>query len=166
MSSTGPELTNNPAPRGETSARRRDLLGLSALWSFLAAIGAATVGIVRFPKPAVMPGPRQVYRIDSPERLKVGSVTEIGTGSVFLHRDEEGFYAISAICTHLGCRVKRGGPDRLSCPCHGSYFDAQGRVVRGPAPRGLPWLRVSLRANGQLEIDAAEEVPRGSKLRI
>lgn len=43
-------------------------------------------------------------------------------------------------CTHLGCvPIGHQGPyDGWSCPCHGSQFDASGRVRRGPAPSNLP----------------------------
>jgi len=50
---------------------------------------------------------------------------------------EEGRYqALRTVCTHLGCTLyatSRG----FACPCHGSLFDAHGRVVKGPASRSL-----------------------------
>ncbi len=154
-----------PATPGEAPVQRRDLLGLSALCGSLATVGMAIAGILRFIKPAVLPDPREVYRIDNAHQLKIPSVIEVGDGAAFLYRDEEGFYAISAVCPHLGCRVRRTEPGRLSCPCHGSAFDGEGRIAGGPAPRSLPWLRVSWRVDGRLEIDAAQEVPRGWKLK-
>jgi ubiquinol-cytochrome c reductase iron-sulfur subunit len=43
-----------------------------------------------------------------------------------------------AVCTHLGCVPMEGGEhDGWICPCHGSQFDASGRVRRGPAPSNL-----------------------------
>lgn len=47
-----------------------------------------------------------------------------------------GFAALSPICTHRGCTVEVHGP-RLVCPCHGSTYDREGRVLRGPAQRAL-----------------------------
>lgn len=47
-----------------------------------------------------------------------------------------GFAAVSSTCTHRGCTVDIGGPG-LSCPCHGSQYDREGRVMRGPASRAL-----------------------------
>ncbi|BAU91306.1 ubiquinol-cytochrome c reductase iron-sulfur subunit [Methylorubrum rhodesianum] len=43
-------------------------------------------------------------------------------------------------CTHLGCVPigHSGNYEGWSCPCHGSQFDAVGRVRRGPAPTNLP----------------------------
>ena len=49
-----------------------------------------------------------------------------------MFRDDRGFYALSLVCTHLGCTVTVT-EDVLSCPCHGSRFDRQGKVLKGPA---------------------------------
>ncbi|MEM8503827.1 MAG: cytochrome b6-f complex iron-sulfur subunit [Cyanobacteria bacterium P01_D01_bin.1] len=47
-------------------------------------------------------------------------------------------YGISSICTHLGCVVPwNANAGKFACPCHGSQYDATGKVVRGPAPLSL-----------------------------
>ena len=47
-------------------------------------------------------------------------------------------YAINAVCTHLGCVVPwNRAANKYMCPCHGSQYDATGKVVRGPAPLSL-----------------------------
>lgn len=61
-----------------------------------------------------------------------------------LFRDDSGFYALSLICTHLGCTVTVT-EDALSCPCHGSRFDRQGTVLAGPADRALVRMKVEVR---------------------
>lgn len=61
-----------------------------------------------------------------------------------LFRDEGGFYALSLVCTHLGCTVTVT-EDALSCPCHGSRFDRQGTVLTGPADRALVRMKVEVR---------------------
>ena len=43
---------------------------------------------------------------------------------------------VEGVCTHLGCTVNHVGSG-YKCPCHGSVFDEQGRVLSGPAPRAL-----------------------------
>lgn len=44
-------------------------------------------------------------------------------------------YGINAVCTHLGCVVPwNAAENKFICPCHGSQYNNQGRVVRGPAP--------------------------------
>ncbi len=48
-------------------------------------------------------------------------------------------HAFSAVCTHQGCLVSNVANGVITCPCHGSTFDAAtGSVVGGPAPSGLP----------------------------
>ena len=47
-------------------------------------------------------------------------------------------YGINAVCTHLGCVVPwNASEEKFKCPCHGSQYDATGKVVRGPAPLSL-----------------------------
>jgi len=58
-----------------------------------------------------------------------------------LLRDGNGLYALSLVCTHLGCTVTVSASE-LACPCHGSTFDRQGRVLKGPADRPLGRLKV------------------------
>ena len=53
-----------------------------------------------------------------------------------LAADPDGFRAVSPICTHRGCTVDVSGA-RLVCPCHGSTYDREGKVLRGPAERSL-----------------------------
>jgi cytochrome b6-f complex iron-sulfur subunit len=55
---------------------------------------------------------------------------------VALMREGDAVYALSLVCTHLGCTVQVT-PTELVCPCHGSTFDRQGRVLKGPADRQL-----------------------------
>lgn len=47
-------------------------------------------------------------------------------------------FALNAVCTHLGCVVPwNPSENKFMCPCHGSQYNEQGKVVRGPAPRSL-----------------------------
>jgi len=63
---------------------------------------------------------------------------------VALIRDEQRVYALSLVCTHLGCTVNVGSGE-IVCPCHGSVFDREGRVLKGPAGRPLQRLIVEER---------------------
>ena len=51
---------------------------------------------------------------------------------------DSGLHAVSAVCTHMGCSVlydeKLGS---IRCPCHGSQYELDGQVVKGPAARPL-----------------------------
>ena len=69
----------------------------------------------------------------------VGSLMVVN-GNAVLGRDANGLYAMSNICTHEGCAMEvsnSGGADKLICNCHGSTFDANGGVTRGPARAAL-----------------------------
>jgi cytochrome b6-f complex iron-sulfur subunit len=58
----------------------------------------------------------------------------------------EGFQAVSAVCSHLGCIVKwRKARRQFFCPCHGGRFDLEGAVLGGPPPRPLARLDVQER---------------------
>lgn len=46
------------------------------------------------------------------------------------------YAALSPVCTHRGCTVQIRAA-RLVCPCHGSTYDREGHVLRGPARRAL-----------------------------
>jgi nitrite reductase/ring-hydroxylating ferredoxin subunit len=141
---------------------RRDFLGLSAVWSALAALVFAGLGMSRLPKAAVVPVPSRKFRVSLPESLVPGQPFLPAGRSVALFRDAEGVYAISTVCTHLGCIVKAQA-DGFSCPCHGSRYAPDGSVVKGPAPKALPWLAVSRVSRGTYIVDESKPVAAGKK---
>ncbi|HXY10932.1 MAG TPA: ubiquinol-cytochrome c reductase iron-sulfur subunit [Terriglobales bacterium] len=147
------------------AVNRRSFLSLASMGTFLAAIGTAVAGILRLPNPSVLPGPVRRFKLGPPEQFAVGTETAFADQNLVLFRDDEGFYAITSTCTHLGCTVART-KDGFACPCHGSRFDSRGRVVGGPAPRPLPWLEVGRSANGDLVVNADNEVPEGTRYRV
>lgn len=65
---------------------------------------------------------------------------------VALLRRGESVYALDLVCTHLGCTVNVT-PTGLVCPCHGSSFDREGKVLEGPADR--PLKRYAVEADGE-----------------
>ena len=47
-------------------------------------------------------------------------------------------FGLNAVCTHLGCVVPwNKAENKFKCPCHGSQYNADGKVIRGPAPLSL-----------------------------
>lgn len=68
-----------------------------------------------------------------------GAVVRSGVTQLAVHRDDQGqLHALSARCTHLGCIVAWNTAERTwDCPCHGSRFDTDGRVLEGPATADL-----------------------------
>ena len=143
---------------------RRDMLGLASLWAAGAALFMAALGMVRLPKAAVMTSPSKRFRVVFPETLQPGQAFSPPGRSVAVFRDAEGIWAVSTVCTHLGCIVKVSA-NGFECPCHGSGFAADGSVLKGPAPRALEWLKVS--ADGEeLTVDQSATVPAGTKVRV
>ncbi|AFY76419.1 Rieske Fe-S protein [Pleurocapsa sp. PCC 7327] len=74
-------------------------------------------------------------------------------------------YGIRPVCTHLGCTVDwKSERNRFVCPCHGSEYDAMGRVEKGPAKRPLPLVTVVVKQNQIRLVDRQPGVdPRGSR---
>ena len=141
---------------------RRDVLGLLSLWAMASTLLFALVGMMRLPKAAVLPSPSKKFRASLPATLPAGEPFVPPGRSVALFRDAEGVYAISIICTHLGCIVKPT-PQGFECPCHGSGFARDGSVTRGPAPRALSWLSVSM-SGDRVIVDEETTVPAGTKV--
>lgn len=88
-------------------------------------------------------------------RIKILKESELpeGKGKIVLYENKPvilihtkiGFFALSAICTHLGCIVHWDETKQLIlCPCHAGVFDVKGNVLSGPPPRPLPAYNVSL----------------------
>jgi Rieske Fe-S protein len=63
-------------------------------------------------------------------------------GILIIRRDKKVF-ALSAVCTHKGCKVRTREDGSFLCKCHGSMFDRNGHVLKGPARRDLPRLAVA-----------------------
>jgi 3-phenylpropionate/trans-cinnamate dioxygenase ferredoxin reductase subunit len=68
-----------------------------------------------------------------------GAVLEYEGKTMAVYKAEDGkVIALSARCTHLGCTVDWNDADSTwDCPCHGSRYSRDGKVIQGPAPRGL-----------------------------
>lgn len=66
-------------------------------------------------------------------------------GKFWVSNTDEGFRALSKVCTHLGCLFKWVGTNnRFECPCHGSKFTNKGNYIEGPAPRSLDRFQVTV----------------------
>jgi glycine/D-amino acid oxidase-like deaminating enzyme/nitrite reductase/ring-hydroxylating ferredoxin subunit len=72
-------------------------------------------------------------------RAGTGAIVRDGASKVAVYRGDDGqVHTMSATCTHLGCIVNWNNVEKTwDCPCHGSRFDALGKVVNGPATRDL-----------------------------
>ena len=123
------------------------------------ALGVAAAGSValtaQFLSPNVLREPSMKFKAGPTENYPPDSVTLNKEQKVFIVRAKEGyFYAVSAVCTHLGCIANWKSEDGvIACPCHGSKFDKEGKVLDGPAPRSLPRFTMTLDEQGQLIVD-------------
>ena len=99
-----------------------------------------------------------------PAEFAAGVRVYIPAATAWLSRDKTGFYAISAVCPHLGCTIQQAETG-FECPCHGSRFSDGGAVLNGPATRSMTWLAVSL-VDGQLVIDRTRTVPAETRLEV
>jgi Rieske Fe-S protein len=59
----------------------------------------------------------------------------------------------------------KAGADGFECPCHGSRFTRDGAVTKGPAPRALPWVKLS-GGGGTFVVDEEATVPPGTKVKV
>jgi len=146
---------------------RRDFCVAAGLAACAAAAAGTAVVLADFLRPRVLFEPPTAFSAGPPEAIEVGAVVTNVEQRVYVIRLAEGFRALSAVCTHLGC-ITRFQPDRniIACPCHGSQFTLAGDVVAGPAPRPLRWLQISLSEKGELIVDTAVEVPAGTTYRF
>ncbi len=155
----------NHKNQGDTKVTRRSFLGFASFGAVILSALTALGGILRFSKPNVHYEESKQFKIGKPENFPVGLVKSLEDKKVFIFSDTDGLHAISKICTHLGCIVALTDSG-FQCPCHGSKFNRQGKVIAGPAPRPLPWLEISQNIDGTLVIDAAKEVKRGTTFKV
>ena len=57
--------------------------------------------------------------------------------SVIINKNDKELNILSSRCTHLGCKINKLENDKLICPCHGSQFNLDGNVIKGPATASL-----------------------------
>jgi hypothetical protein len=85
---------------------RRDWLGMSSLWAMGGALAFALLGLLKLPKAAVLASPSKKFKVTLPEALPAGEAFVPPGRAVAVYRGADGIYALSTICTHLGCVVK------------------------------------------------------------
>ena len=139
------------------SISRRDYLGLAGVGSATAAVVFCTVGMLRLPKPRVLPDVSGLLRLGGASKFPPATVTVLPEHKVCVFGTDDGIAVMSLVCTHLGCIVQKTETG-FDCPCHGSKFGPQGELLAGPAPRRLPWWAVSQSPDGTILVDLAKEV--------
>lgn len=143
---------------------------------FLNEVAAGALGIaglgsmvftVKYLSPNVLFEPPTSFRVGAPDDYPVNSVTYFADQKVYLIRTVNGFFAETAVCTHLGC-ITQWHPEAnlIECPCHGSRYKRNGTVVHGPAPRALPHFSLRLMPDGTLMVDKLNIVKQSQVLKV
>ena len=151
----------------EQEISRRDFFAKLGIGS----LGLATVGTLSFAyqymSPNVLYEPSPIVNAGSVEDYSMNSVTLHPAEAIYVVRMPEGIFALTAICTHLGC-MTAWKPELgiIACPCHGSRFSKEGQKLAGPAPKPLPWLRTWLSDDRDVMVDRSTDIPPFQFLRI
>ena len=150
----------------ETTPSRRDFLTQIGVGACAVAAVASGIVTLDYLEPKVLFEPSTTFVAGSPLDFTDGVVRFNKEKKAYVVGTSAGVYALSAVCTHLGCITRFKSDERvIACPCHGSRFDLEGNVVHGPAPRPLPWLDVTEDANGNLVVDTGIVISRGKVFR-
>ena len=138
---------------------RRRFLTVVAQGSLGVAAVVAIGQVIRFLSFEPPDSTSTVIPVGQPANYPRNSLLYAPDARVYIGRDRQGFYALDAVCTHLGCLVERKEEGGFVCPCHDSHFDAEGQVETGPATQPLPHLRLWLdEEEGQLFVDRSQPV--------
>lgn len=153
------DAANSGAPGTVQGVSRRDFLSEITLGALgIAGLGAGALTYQYF-SPNVLFEPATTFRAGDPDLYPMNSVTFLQDQQVYVVRTTDGFYAVSAVCTHLGCVTQwKAEANMIACPCHGSKFTPEGRKVEGPAPRPLPHYSITLTADGELLVDKLQTI--------
>ena len=155
----GPRRPRPPDQRGgeleparspvELKRRKFSWLGLTA---FFGALGGCTV---KFFFPRTLTEPKTMFRIGPPDKFAFGVDDSLQEAHrIWVCRDTQKLYVISAVCTHLGCTPNWvASVNKFKCPCHGSGYDSAGVNFEGPAPRPMDRCHVSIAPDGQIVVN-------------
>ncbi len=132
------------------------LLGFSAL----ATAGGVLTPIIAYLWPPKKGGSQAGERVavaDSTELpIGKGEVYSVNNKPVIVIHTPDGYSALSATCTHLGCIVFWNEQRQvIACPCHEAYFNTNGAVISGPPPAPLAAYRVQ-EDGGQIYVEGGE----------
>ncbi len=147
---------------------RRGFLGwlISGIIFLCVSLASSSAAIVRYFFPNVLYEPDRRFKMGKPNDYMMGP-NFIEDKRIFIFKQPEGIFCVSAVCTHLGCTVQWKGEEKnFFCPCHGSVFTKDGNVKKGPAPRALEWYEVTLAKDGRLVVDQNKIVGSDYRLKV
>ena len=137
----------------------------------LGSLGVAAAGTLifyyQYLSPNVLFEASPIVDEGKPENYPLDSVTLDVNAAIYLVHVAEGYFSLSAVCTHLGCMTAwKQDEGTIACPCHGSRFSREGQKMAGPAPKPLPWLRTWLNDDGNLMVDRSTTIVSLEFLRV
>ena len=139
-------------PFQKINLSRRDFVGLA--WKGLLGLSGllGLGGLCRYFSYQPYPAPARFFDLGPVPDIPVGTRIEVPEAQAILVSTTGGLQAFSLICPHLGCEVEteEGG---FVCPCHGSRFNADGSLKKGPASQPLRPLRLEVSEEGHLILD-------------
>ncbi len=162
--STETTATGQPPPR-------RSFLKRASLFLFTGAFVAQAAALLRALWPDVLYEPSARFKVGTPSEFPEG-VSYIEARRLFIWRRNNEFFAMSAVCTHLGCTVKPAagatpGSSEFHCPCHGSRYRDDGTNYAGPAPRPLERYHLEISPDdGQVVVDSGTPVDKAFRLTV
>ncbi len=154
----------------EVGTPRRSFLRRAGAFILTGAFLGQAVALLRALWPDVLYEPATRFKVGVPGQFTDG-ISYIDARRLFIWRRGNQFYAMSAICTHLGCTVKQeataAGGTEFHCPCHGSRYRDDGTNYAGPAPRPLDRFRIEVAPDdGQLLVDSGNIVDKTYRLTV
>jgi Rieske Fe-S protein len=142
--------------------KRRDFLNKVAIGT------ASGVGVISLAAAIteIMPPATTSFslqRLGYIEDFPVNEFSYIPDKKIYLYRSRSHLRVLSAVCTHLGCTIKKT-EQGFDCPCHGSHFDKMGQACSGPASRPLDRLKVNITNQGLITVDLNNYVSEDFRL--
>jgi len=155
-----------PNEEQQRCSRRDAFIKIGVGSTAVAGLGAAIFGY-EYMSPNVLYEASPVVNVGKVDRFPVGSLSADPQTGIYVVHAPEGLYAMSLVCTHLGC-LTTWKPELgiIACPCHGSKFNRDGSKLEGPAPRPLEWLKVSISDEGDLLVDRSAVIPQKQYVRV
>src|SRR3979411_820747 len=159
------KIFSEPDDTDETKriARRRRFV----MASVLGFLGVNFVMFLRFFLPRALYEPKTNFTIGYPSDFGFGVDTKFQNQyRIWVVRNTEGIFVISAICTHLGCTPDwKASENKFKCPCHGSGYDSEAINFEGPAPLCMDRAEVKLASEGQIVVNIAKlyQWPKGER---
>lgn len=154
------------APIPEKELNRRKALGVLTGAAFAIAGGGTVITTIRYMRPNVLFEPATKVTIGTLAEVPMGTLLVLVQQKLYVAHTDRGIFAMSSVCTHLGCMTRYDAEkNAISCPCHGSKFDAGGNVTAGPAPSPLARKEIVLEGD-LLVVDTRKDVSESFVLKV